>query len=106
LPELGHRLGEVLRDLRETLSNARKLNKKRGELNRRILGVTGINNRGEQSMAGRSARPDVKQSESVNARHQGAAEPTLESLQQENESLRRLVVTLSELVLRRATDQR
>ncbi|MCP9627505.1 hypothetical protein NML43_10435 [Rhodopseudomonas palustris] len=57
-------------------------------------------------MAGQSARPEVKRSASDGARDAHAPEPTLESLQQENESLKKLVVTLSEMVLRRTVDQR
>jgi hypothetical protein len=57
-------------------------------------------------MAGQSARPEVKRSASDGARDAHATEPTLESLQQENESLKKLVVTLSEMVLRRTVDQR
>ncbi|MFC0239396.1 hypothetical protein [Rhodopseudomonas telluris] len=57
-------------------------------------------------MAGQSARSDVKRSPPGSTHDARAPEPTLESLQQENESLKKLVVTLSEMVLRRTVDQR
>ncbi|WP_420131729.1 hypothetical protein [Rhodopseudomonas sp.] len=57
-------------------------------------------------MAGQSARLDPKRSPPDGVQDVHASEPTLESLQQENESLKKLVVTLSEMVLRRTVDQR
>ena len=55
---------------------------------------------------GISGRREAERLQADEAQDQAVSESALQDLQKENESLKELVVSLSQMVIKRATDQR
>jgi hypothetical protein len=70
-----------------------------------VLVLVGVVHEGGHAM-GISGRREAERLQADEAQDQAVSESALQDLQKENESLKELVVSLSQMVIKRAADQR